>query len=269
MDREALLAGIKAQPDDDTARLVYADWLDENAENDCDRATAEFIRLTCDNDEKRASYRRRNVSHPQIGKWLQGRPGDAGPGWARLLPTVWAWSDRVTKAFLEGWTEHGPPMNSPRLLWLRSGRWLELRWNQIGMLDEIARVEFWRGFVRRAIFRLPETVDLFLPRILADQPLVEPEMLSGVRSYKNESVVWNGYFGPLVFAHIGGADMGDFRPNRHGGDNYTWVWYGEGHARRARWAVCKALRWRAALVLDGTLQQDPRSKDPFPIGSAT
>lgn len=39
-DRDALLAAIHADPDDDTARLVYADWLQENAQSD----RAEFIR---------------------------------------------------------------------------------------------------------------------------------------------------------------------------------------------------------------------------------
>jgi uncharacterized protein (TIGR02996 family) len=40
-DRDALLAAIHADPDDDTARLVYADWLQENGRAD----RAEFIRL--------------------------------------------------------------------------------------------------------------------------------------------------------------------------------------------------------------------------------
>ncbi len=40
-DGDALLAAILAHPDEDTPRLVYADWLDEH--NDPDRA--EFIRV--------------------------------------------------------------------------------------------------------------------------------------------------------------------------------------------------------------------------------
>jgi uncharacterized protein (TIGR02996 family) len=40
-DRAALEAGIVARPDDDTARLVFADWLDEHGEH----SRAEFIRL--------------------------------------------------------------------------------------------------------------------------------------------------------------------------------------------------------------------------------
>ncbi|VTU01329.1 Repeat-companion domain protein OS=Isosphaera pallida (strain ATCC 43644 / DSM 9630 / IS1B) GN=Isop_0391 PE=4 SV=1 [Gemmataceae bacterium] len=40
-DGDALLAAIIANPDDDTPRLVYADWLDENGQPE----RAEFIRL--------------------------------------------------------------------------------------------------------------------------------------------------------------------------------------------------------------------------------
>src|SRR5687768_5571910 len=44
-DGDALLAAILANPDDDTPRLVYADWLQENG----DDTRAEFIRLQCRN----------------------------------------------------------------------------------------------------------------------------------------------------------------------------------------------------------------------------
>ena len=39
-DRDALLATILAEPDEDTPRLVYADWLQEHGEED----RARFIR---------------------------------------------------------------------------------------------------------------------------------------------------------------------------------------------------------------------------------
>jgi uncharacterized protein (TIGR02996 family) len=42
-DEAALLAAIIADPDDDTPRVVYADWLQENGDPD----RAEFIRLQC------------------------------------------------------------------------------------------------------------------------------------------------------------------------------------------------------------------------------
>lgn len=42
-DEPALLAAIRAHPDEDTPRLIYADWLDENGQPE----RAEFIRLRC------------------------------------------------------------------------------------------------------------------------------------------------------------------------------------------------------------------------------
>jgi uncharacterized protein (TIGR02996 family) len=46
-DGYALLRAIEANPDEDTPRLVYADWLDEQATCESDRARAEFIRVQC------------------------------------------------------------------------------------------------------------------------------------------------------------------------------------------------------------------------------
>jgi uncharacterized protein (TIGR02996 family) len=43
MNREALIAAVLADPDDDTPRLVFADWLDEHGEHE----RAEVIRVGC------------------------------------------------------------------------------------------------------------------------------------------------------------------------------------------------------------------------------
>lgn len=43
-DGDALLAAILANPEEDVARLVYADWLDENGQPE----RAEFIRVQCE-----------------------------------------------------------------------------------------------------------------------------------------------------------------------------------------------------------------------------
>src|SRR5688572_17915635 len=43
-DAAPFLAAIRAAPDDDAPRLVYADWLDEHG----DSARAEFIRVQCE-----------------------------------------------------------------------------------------------------------------------------------------------------------------------------------------------------------------------------
>jgi uncharacterized protein (TIGR02996 family) len=45
-DEAAFLAAIRAEPDDDTVRLVYADWLDEHG----DAARAKFIRVQCERE---------------------------------------------------------------------------------------------------------------------------------------------------------------------------------------------------------------------------
>lgn len=44
-EREALLRAVCDSPTDDTPRLIYADWLEENG----DPERAEFIRLQCEN----------------------------------------------------------------------------------------------------------------------------------------------------------------------------------------------------------------------------
>lgn len=43
-DRDALLAAIRANPDEDTPRLVFADWLEESG----DHHRAEFVRVQCE-----------------------------------------------------------------------------------------------------------------------------------------------------------------------------------------------------------------------------
>ncbi|HSQ56932.1 MAG TPA: TIGR02996 domain-containing protein [Gemmata sp.] len=52
----ALLAAVKAEPDDDTAKLVLADWLQEQ-DNEADRARGEFVR-------KSLHYQRMNADDP-------------------------------------------------------------------------------------------------------------------------------------------------------------------------------------------------------------
>jgi uncharacterized protein (TIGR02996 family) len=64
------LDAIRANPDDDHARLVYADWLDEDGTTDQHRARAEWIRLVC---------------------WKQGKQGGKPTGERRRVPGEPAW----------------------------------------------------------------------------------------------------------------------------------------------------------------------------------
>jgi uncharacterized protein (TIGR02996 family) len=70
-DAPALLEAIRAAPDDDAPRLVYADWLDEHGQPE----RAEFIRVQCE------LARRKSPELRQREKELQARHHDnfAGP----------------------------------------------------------------------------------------------------------------------------------------------------------------------------------------------
>src|SRR6478672_11516394 len=57
-DRDALYRGILAHPGDDTPRLVYADWLQENDHPE----EAEFIRLGCRLEAE-------SPDHPDFVEW--------------------------------------------------------------------------------------------------------------------------------------------------------------------------------------------------------
>lgn len=69
-DREALLKAIQADPEDDTARLVYSDWLEENSATDQDAARVEWIRMTCFKSVKARSNGIRH-RHPGEPDWLR------------------------------------------------------------------------------------------------------------------------------------------------------------------------------------------------------
>lgn len=80
-DGPALLNTIWAHPNDDAARLVYADWLDEHS----DPARAEFVRA--------------QVAAARLSKWDDARPAldarakalhaEHGPAWRAELPERW------------------------------------------------------------------------------------------------------------------------------------------------------------------------------------
>lgn len=78
----AFFRAIEANPADDTPRLVFADWLDENATNDTDHARAELIRVQCERFHEEDTERRRT---------LEARENqlvtEHGSAWATVWPT--------------------------------------------------------------------------------------------------------------------------------------------------------------------------------------
>jgi uncharacterized protein (TIGR02996 family) len=101
-DEAALLAAITAHPDEDTPRLMYADWLEEHDQPD----RAEFIRLRCAveagtaDDEVADDKRAFELEELHRAEWLAGLPQSDDVWWlfCRGFPEVL----RVTgKRFLE------------------------------------------------------------------------------------------------------------------------------------------------------------------------
>ena len=81
---EPFLNAICADPEDDTVRLVYADWLDENGAAE----RAEFIRLQIAFDRKRAEpardrarFARYRAACRNAGRWRNELPRISGVSW--------------------------------------------------------------------------------------------------------------------------------------------------------------------------------------------
>ena len=84
-DQDALLRAVRAHPDDDTPRLVYADWLDEHG----DPRRAEFVRVQCriaraDDDRPDSGFpsdvfRQYELWRVNGRTWAAGLPGGPGP----------------------------------------------------------------------------------------------------------------------------------------------------------------------------------------------
>jgi uncharacterized protein (TIGR02996 family) len=79
-DEPALLAAILADPDEDTPRLAYADWLDEHGRPE----RAEFIRLQCRSEpDEWQEERVYELEEAHRGRWLAqlGAPQFAEARW--------------------------------------------------------------------------------------------------------------------------------------------------------------------------------------------
>jgi uncharacterized protein (TIGR02996 family) len=75
-DESALLAAIRANPDEETPRLAYADWLDEHATTDAQRGRAELIRTQCESHHTDQSDRIGELIERFGAAWVAGFPHD-------------------------------------------------------------------------------------------------------------------------------------------------------------------------------------------------
>ena len=178
-DREALLAAIHAHPGDDLARHVYAEWLDEYGTTDRDRATAEFIRLSCP-IRTLATAR----MPPAAYKWLADphRPPLVA-NWKRLVPSVLALKNPESRL----------PSD-----WVRKGRCITCRLPLVSIRGTwfLGRMEFVfrRGFVAEVFLNHVGTAQVIGAALLCDQPLarvfyrVGIGRRMGLRSYPEAAV---------------------------------------------------------------------------------
>jgi uncharacterized protein (TIGR02996 family) len=108
-DPSALLAAILAHPDEDTPRLAYADWLSEHAEDEPDRARAEFIRLQIELARGISDARRRKAVETRCAELER----DHHPRW---LHAIWKFVGvgAVTAEFRRGFVGHATgPTDAP------------------------------------------------------------------------------------------------------------------------------------------------------------
>lgn len=98
-EQAALLAAIVANPDDDTARLVYADWLQENGDEEQaqyirDSIKMEWLHIQQDEDRQQISNRLEGVAEQNGKCWLEAiGVMHAEPIFDRGLPDAVIYSD--------------------------------------------------------------------------------------------------------------------------------------------------------------------------------
>jgi uncharacterized protein (TIGR02996 family) len=126
-DEAALLAAILAHPDEDTPRLMYADWLDEHGQPE----RAEFIRIQCDpTADEAAENRAAELEERNRAKWLAGLP--------QFPRAVWE--------FRRGFPEY---LDSPGLLFLdHYDAFARVPWLRFLFLHHVANLDV-RDFLNR------------------------------------------------------------------------------------------------------------------------
>ena len=94
-DGEALLRAVCAHPADDTPRLVYADWLEENGRPE----RAEFIRLQCEAWNRSPDYPSVTAARTRASLLLK----EFGDQWYNELPDVPGveWGDLFVRGFID------------------------------------------------------------------------------------------------------------------------------------------------------------------------
>ena len=161
-ERASFLHAIELHRHDDTPRLVFADWLDEHGHCDRDRATAEFIRVSCLGRNHASGYMPRKAY-----EWI-------GEHWRRLVPLTLG-------HHVSTWWTIGPEPEQVNqdVKWMRSGREIQAHMRlpagpHAGDLKWYAvQFEFNRGFLQWARAYSYHVTERLRGPILADQPFAQ------------------------------------------------------------------------------------------------
>jgi uncharacterized protein (TIGR02996 family) len=104
-ERERLLRAIESEPDDDAPRLIYADWLEENGDEDRSR----FIRLQCEYSRRFPNRGWPLAPHPEadaLATEIEGLLARHRDAWTAGLPK-WARGERFERGFPHVWRMTG------------------------------------------------------------------------------------------------------------------------------------------------------------------
>lgn len=178
-ERTALLDAIRANPAEDTPRLMYADWLMQYGEGERDRATAEFIQVSC---RMESGKDRQGIAE---GRWLSAN-------WQKLVPTL-------MRSGFRDYQRHGRRVKT----------WKTVKDSRGHEYPFWCVLTFWRGFVESALTYRP----MELPTLVAvatDQPLAMLTMDRGVAVGETYSRIRRDAFcfspgGFAMFAHVCGV----------------------------------------------------------------
>lgn len=295
-DLDALIAAAEAEPDNETIRLVYLDYLDDrDGATDYTSACREFIAKCKEKrryekvrvvaplgtmawDERRALPGWREWLSPNCTDTLRadgwftgggGWPSVIGANWHRLVPCLWKHFSHVD------WDR-----------WRRVGSRIELRLTgprqkQDGGEGHYKRchvsLTFGAGWLRRAEFKTWRDADALLPSILADQPFAEAGIRGQpvVAATRNWRAINGGQMEGIAIAHSkGGIALHALLEGRHIGPAFKFV---SGNMPLDRDSEIKAFpaltnndaEARARLALSRALKQRARSllaSAPAPVG---
>jgi uncharacterized protein (TIGR02996 family) len=167
-DAIPFINSIILNPDDDTNRLVFADWLEENEHRDEEfadhyRARCEFIQIGC--NSLGGSLKRISKSE---GEWLDAN-------WRRLVPTFSRW---LKYAFIT-------PYVSDYYFMKRTGRRINIRYGQYVEKDSrwLGAFDAIRGFTNFAAYNSKSTPHY--SALLMDDPVADPfRYMTGYIKYR-------------------------------------------------------------------------------------